>query len=94
MTYHGIKYAAPPTGPNRWRAPLDIETHGGYSSDTVLDAINPGPSCTQGSPVWYPLPVAGGSEDCLLLDVIVPEAPADQRLSVIIETPGGGQYIA
>jgi carboxylesterase type B len=34
--YFGIRYAAPPLGELRWRAPMDIESHGGYDPSKVL----------------------------------------------------------
>jgi Carboxylesterase family len=92
-TYYGIRYAAPPTGNNRWRPPVPIEEQNTYSKATTIDAMVPGPSCWQGYPQWFiPLTVAepGGEEDCLLLDVIVPETPNSDKLPVMFEIHGGG----
>ncbi|RDW76162.1 hypothetical protein BP5796_06983 [Coleophoma crateriformis] len=51
-TYYGIRYAAPPTGNNRWKAPLPIEQYGNYSSSTVMDATTKEPGCYQSVPSW------------------------------------------
>ncbi|RDW82841.1 hypothetical protein BP6252_03953 [Coleophoma cylindrospora] len=51
-TYYGIRYAAPPIGNNRWKAPLPIEQYGGYSPSTVMDATTQGPGCFQSVPSW------------------------------------------
>ncbi|MGW6784528.1 carboxylesterase/lipase family protein [Streptomyces sp. NPDC054987] len=68
-TFEGIPYAAPPTGPRRWRLPEPARRWAG-----VRDAGAPGARCVQ-------LPVLGGggpvgSEDCLHLNVTVPAGPA------------------
>ncbi|MFJ7272070.1 carboxylesterase/lipase family protein [Streptomyces sp. NPDC099050] len=64
-TFEGIPYAAPPTGPLRWRLPEPAPRWAG-----VRDAGAPGARCVQ-------LPAVGpgapsGSEDCLFLNVTVP----------------------
>lgn len=64
-TFEGIPYAAPPTGPLRWRLPEPAARWAG-----VRDAGAPGARCVQ-------LPAVGpggpsGSEDCLFLNVTVP----------------------
>ncbi|MET9469692.1 carboxylesterase family protein [Streptomyces sp. NPDC006544] len=64
-TFEGIPYAAPPTGPLRWRLPEPAARW-----DGVRDAGAPGARCVQ-------LPAVGpggpsGSEDCLFLNVTVP----------------------
>ncbi|CAM5659465.1 carboxylic ester hydrolase [Streptomyces avidinii] len=70
-TFEGVPYAAPPTGPLRWRLP---ETAARW--DGVRDAGAPGARCVQ-------LPAVGpggpsGSEDCLFLNVTAPGgAPGD-----------------
>ncbi|MFF3209223.1 carboxylesterase/lipase family protein [Streptomyces sp. NPDC002886] len=65
LTFEGIPYAAPPTGPLRWRPPEPAARWVG-----VRDAGAPGARCVQ-------LPAVGpgapsGSEDCLFLNVTVP----------------------
>ncbi|MGW9074579.1 carboxylesterase/lipase family protein [Streptomyces yangpuensis] len=64
-TFEGIPFAAPPTGPRRWRLPEPARRWEG-----VRDAGAPGSRCVQ-------LPVLGsggpvGSEDCLYLNVTAP----------------------
>lgn len=71
----------------------------------IIEATEYGPMCPQGLPLWYLsapflLQVAGGtvgalpplsqSEDCLLLDVIVPNRPRSSKLPVIVQIHGGG----
>ncbi|WP_405428493.1 carboxylesterase/lipase family protein [Streptomyces erythrochromogenes] len=68
-TFEGIPFAAPPTGPRRWRLPEPARRWEG-----VRDAGAPGSRCVQ-------LPVLGsggpvGSEDCLYLNVTAPAGPA------------------
>jgi carboxylesterase type B len=91
-TFYGLRFASPPTGALRWKAPEPIERSASYSNGTV-DATIPGPSCIQGYPFWTN-PVAGtptGSEDCLLVNVRVPaNATNNSKLPVLVGIPGGG----
>ncbi|MEU5192345.1 carboxylesterase family protein [Streptomyces klenkii] len=83
-TYEGIPYAAPPTGPLRWRAPQPARPWEG-----VRDAGAPGPACLQ-LPVFGPGPVTG-SEDCLYLNVTTPSGRARGRgRPVMVWVHGGG----
>ncbi|MFC5724300.1 carboxylesterase/lipase family protein [Streptomyces gamaensis] len=89
-TYQGIPYAAPPTGPLRWRAPEPARSWQG-----VRDAGAPGPKCAQ-------LEASGsgqetrltGSEDCLYLNVTTPTARPAERAGknrpVMVWVHGGG----
>ncbi|MFD9301377.1 carboxylesterase/lipase family protein [Streptomyces sp. NPDC060048] len=85
-TYEGIPYAAPPTGPLRWRLP---EPAARWAA--VRDAGSPGARCVQ-------LPAVGpggpsGSEDCLFLNVTAPVGgPADEGTGrpVMVWFHGGG----
>ncbi|UGY92912.1 carboxylesterase family protein [Streptomyces gobiensis] len=56
--FQGIPYAAPPTGPLRWRSPQPAANWSG-----VRDGTAPGPPCP---------PSSGGDEDCLYLNVSTP----------------------
>ena len=82
-TYKNIPFAAPPTGPNRWRPPQPPSCW----APAVRDASAFGARCPQlelnGSAV--------GDEDCLTLNVWVPdgEAPASGR-PVMVYIHGGG----
>ncbi|OCL08234.1 alpha/beta-hydrolase [Glonium stellatum] len=95
-TWFGIRYAQPPTGELRWRAPRDIELNNSYSRTETISASAQGPICVQGTPQWR---VAGnsmtpfrpiGTEDCLLLDVLAPAHPISSSLPVMVQIHGGG----
>lgn len=68
--FRGIPYAAPPVGPNRWRAPQPVVSWNG-----VRDATRSGSDCAQAlfPPDAAPIETAP-SEDCLLLNVWKPAA--------------------
>ncbi|KAH8810854.1 Alpha/Beta hydrolase protein [Xylogone sp. PMI_703] len=77
----GMRYAAPPTGNGRWRAPAAPLTTTG-----TQDATTPGDTCMQ----------TGGatsteSEDCLFINVYAPAgATPNSKLPVWFFTQGGG----
>jgi carboxylesterase type B len=94
--YYGIRFAQAPVGKLRWQPPQNIEAHNDYNPSEVIDAQTPSPSCVQGTPAWQllanqtgPVPVTG-QEDCLLLDVYVPEKPVSTALPVLVNIHGGG----
>lgn len=73
-TWLGIRYAAPPVGENRWRAPQQPVDN----RDEVLQADAIPPRCPQGPQA--PIAVGynyTGSEDCLFLSVYAPADKAD-----------------
>ncbi|MDR6981125.1 para-nitrobenzyl esterase [Streptomyces sp. 3330] len=82
-TFDGIPYAAPPTGPLRWRAPAPPAAWRG-----IRDATRPAERCVQ-----MPTPGADaivGSEDCLYLDVTAPATkPAGKKRPVLVWLHGG-----
>jgi carboxylesterase type B len=95
--FRGIRYAQSPTGDLRWRAPVPID-HGDPYHGQLLPASQYGPSCFQSVPPWLPLPVStyatyGTSEDCLLLDVLVPMNPVSSHLPVMVQIHAGGYIV-
>ena len=92
VQFFGIPYAAPPLGELRWRAPMDIESHSNYDPSVVQDATKRAPICVQGAPYWRANPNISetGSEDCLILDVLIPQKPTSAYLPVLVQIHGGG----
>lgn len=87
----GVPYAAPPTGPNRWRMPQPAAAWSG-----VRAADHFGANCWQaitpdGFGPWTAEYVSHGavSEDCLFANVWTP-AKAGARLPVLVWIHGGG----
>ena len=85
--YRGIPYAEAPVGALRWAAPQPVRPWSGLREASLF-----GPMCPQA-----PNPFGGAnpqtSEDCLSLNVYVPEAAASGPRPVIVWIPGGGQVI-
>ncbi len=75
VAWQGIRYAQPPIGPLRWKAPKQPVHWNG-----VRAATSYGSPCFQGSP--------NSSEDCLYLNVWRPDSGAD-RLPVLVFIHGG-----
>ncbi|KAH8119021.1 Alpha/Beta hydrolase protein [Phellopilus nigrolimitatus] len=79
----GIRFAAPPVGDLRFRAPADPP-----ANNTVHIADAHGAVCLS---TGSGFPVAGESEDCLFLDVFAPtNASTAARLPVFFFIQGGG----
>jgi para-nitrobenzyl esterase len=82
--FRGIPYAAPPTGPLRWRPPQPAPAWQG-----VRDATAFGRDCPQ--PDYYPeLRGAGQGEDCLTLNIWTSARSDDAPLPVMVWIYGGG----
>lgn len=83
-----IRFAAPPTGSNRWQAPKVPATN----RSSVAQADHFGSICPQGQDTTNTLVSynsTGSSEDCLFLNVYAP-ANAPGPLPVLVWIHGGG----
>jgi para-nitrobenzyl esterase len=102
VAFRGIPYARPPVGALRWQPPQPPQPWQG-----VRDALQPGSACTQRTsgliPFIAPMAQAYGSnfeqppikssEDCLYLDVWVPEWPVKRALPVMVWLHGGSNTV-
>jgi para-nitrobenzyl esterase len=85
-TFLGIPYAAPPLGDLRWRPPMPAARWSGVRKTTEFGA-----RCMQ-APVYGDMVFrdAGGSEDCLSLNVWTPAKEPKSKLPVMVWIYGGG----
>ncbi|XP_058454954.1 carboxylic ester hydrolase [Malaya genurostris] len=85
LAFLGVPYAKPPIGELRFKAPLPF---GGWTGER--NAITDAPLCTQRDPYRRDMDISG-VEDCLQLNVYVPERPANgDPLPVMVFFHGGG----
>jgi len=85
-SFKAIPYAAPPVGALRWRAPQPAEAWAGERDAGQVGAICIQPP-SNGDPGVGPLPM---SEDCLTLNVWMPEVRGEEPLPVMVWIHGGG----
>ncbi|KAI0199105.1 alpha/beta-hydrolase [Astrocystis sublimbata] len=84
--YLGLRYAAPPVGARRFRAPQEPEIIG--MGEEVVRANEFGPICLGTS---HPYPSDAEDEDCLFANVWTPaNATVDSKLPVWLFIQGGG----
>jgi len=85
-TFKGIPYAAPPVGPLRWMPPQPVVPWAG-----VRKAADYGARAMQG-PIYSDMVFndSGPSEDCLYLNLWMPEGRAQAKLPVMVWVHGGG----
>lgn len=91
--FYGIPFAAPPVGPNRWKAPKPCE-----SWDGVRKCFEFGPASMQDQPgvsgdiycrEFHVDPDIPVSEDSLYLNVWTPSKTMDEKLPVLVFIYGG-----
>ena len=85
-TFLGIPYATPPVGELRWKAPQPVTKWSGVKKATEF-----GYHCMQGN-VYGDMVFhdPGASEDCLTLNIWVPDKHVDPKLPVMVWIYGGG----
>lgn len=92
--FKGIPFAAPPIGPNRWRAPQPCENWDGlrnaYHFAPISIQDTPGLGDDLYSREWHVDPSIEMNEDCLYLNVWTNAKTNQDRLPVMVWIFGGG----
>lgn len=83
--FKGVPFAAPPVGDLRWRAPEPPATWEGVRR---CDSFSP--ICMQRGMYPEDSPPEPTSEDCLYLNIWVPDGAQESALPVMVWIPGGG----
>lgn len=83
--YRGVPFAAPPTGPRRWRAPQPLAP---WTGVRMADQFAPRPA--QNGESLPGAPAEPMSEDCLYLNIWTPAVSSSDQLPVIVWLYGGG----
>jgi para-nitrobenzyl esterase len=85
-SFLGIPYAQPPVGHLRWKAPVPVAKWNGVKKATAF-----GSHCMQGNVfgdmVFHD---PGASEDCLTLNIWIPDKHVEPKLAVMVWIYGGG----
>lgn len=84
--YKGIPYAVPPLEDLRFKRTNRLK---GRGWEGVLKATKTPNQCVQVNPLGFPYATAG-DEDCLYLNVYVPEVESKKKLPVMVWFHGGG----
>ncbi|XP_055607111.1 juvenile hormone esterase-like isoform X2 [Uranotaenia lowii] len=84
--YLGVPFAKPPIGDLRFRNPQPVEPW-----DGDYDASFERSKCVQKNDLW-PEQQVEGSEDCLYMNVFVPEVPKRESIPVMVFIHGGGFF--
>jgi para-nitrobenzyl esterase len=87
VNFEGVPFAAPPVGPLRWHAPDPVKPWPG-----VRDARQFGPPCAQAALGWNDAVAAQSREDCLYLNVWVPQHREGAALPVMVFFHGGAYH--
>jgi para-nitrobenzyl esterase len=92
--FRGIRFAEPPVGPLRFAAPVDAAPVEAIDATTwgavSLQDIDPLPRAIPGTENYFYAPGITTSEDCLNLNVWMPETPSDEPAPVLFWIFGGG----